>query len=274
MKSPKDQTVLITGSNSGIGHATAKLLAQAGYITYGGARRAETFSEIEKIGVHPLQIDMIDETSMAEAVKQIETKHGAVDVLINNAGFGQMGPIEEITTQQWQQQYQTNVFGLVRLTQLVLPAMREQRSGRIINLSSMGGQFTFPLAGAYHSTKYALESINEALRFEVKSFGIDVIVIQPAAVATPLAATALETIRTSQTSSYQTILNAFYRTSEQLADMDALSPEDVAQVILGAVQSRRPKPRYKIGRMARLLPIMHTLLSDRLWDRLLTRFYS
>jgi NAD(P)-dependent dehydrogenase (short-subunit alcohol dehydrogenase family) len=185
-----------------------------------------------------------------------------------------MGPIEEITPEQWQHQYQTNVFGLVRLTQLVLPAMRRQQSGRIINLSSMGGQFTFPLAGAYHSTKYAVESINEALRFELKPFGIDVVVVQPAVVSTPLASTAVETIRSPQGSAYTPILEAFYRTSQQLSSMGALSPEQVARVIVQAVEAEHPRPRYKIGMMARMLPAMHTLLSDRLWDRLLTRFYS
>ncbi|MBC8100517.1 MAG: SDR family NAD(P)-dependent oxidoreductase, partial [Armatimonadetes bacterium] len=190
MKQAKETVVLITGSNSGIGNATAKLAAAAGYITYGGARREATFGAIQAVGAHPIALDVTDDAMMRAAVAEIEAKHGAVDVLINNAGYGQMGPIEHITREQWLQQYDINVFGLARMAQLVIPAMRRQGSGRIINISSAGGEFTFPLAGAYHSTKYAVESINAALRLELKPFGIQVVTIQPGPVATPLAQSA------------------------------------------------------------------------------------
>ncbi len=173
--SKKDQKViLITGSNSGIGRATAEQAVKQGHTVYGGARRQEAFPDIQAVGAHPLCIDVTSERTMVEAVRYIEQEHGAVDVLVNNAGFGQMGPIEEITREQWLRQYDTNVFGLVRMAQLVTPEMRRKKSGRILNISSMGGEFTFPLAGAYHSTKYAVESINDAMRFELKAFGIQV----------------------------------------------------------------------------------------------------
>ncbi|MBC7872184.1 MAG: SDR family NAD(P)-dependent oxidoreductase [Chitinophagaceae bacterium] len=272
MQQGKDKVMLITGSNSGIGNATAKLAVEAGYIVYGGARRQDTFPAIQAVGAHPLCIDVTNEQSMTDAVKQIEAKHGAVDVLINNAGYGQMGPVEAITHEQWLHQYETNVFGLVRMAQLVIPAMRQEKHGRIINISSMGGQFTFPLAGAYHSTKYAVESINEALRFELKPFGIDVITIQPGPVTTPLAHSAINTLQVSPESPYNTLIQALQRISRQ--SIGYLSAERVAKIILRAAQAPHPKPRYKIGTMAHTLPTLHTLFSDRMWDRMMARFYA
>jgi len=268
----QQQVVLITGSNSGIGHATAQLAVQAGYITYGGARRESTFGVIQSIGAYPLGIDVTNERSMVEAVQHIEAKHGAVDVLINNAGYGQLGPIETITRNQWLNQYETNVFGLIRMAQLVIPAMRQQKRGRIINISSMGGQFTFPLAGAYHSTKYAVESINEALRFELKSFGIDVITIQPGPVSTPLAHSAVNTLDVAADSPYSSLVEALHKMSHQ--SIGYLTPERVAKVIMQAVTACHPRPRYKIGLMAHVMPMLHTLLPDRMWDRLIGRFYA
>lgn len=266
------KVVLITGSNSGIGQATAKRAVEAGYVTYGGARREETFAAITAVGAQPLCVDVTDEASMAEAVAQIEARHGAIDVLINNAGYGQMGPIEYITHAQWLQQYETNVFGLVRMAQLVIPAMRRQKRGRIINISSMGGEFTFPLAGAYHSTKYAVESINAALRFELKPFGIDVITIQPAVVATPLARTAVAALKVPADSPYRRSVEALAKVSQQ--SMGELAPEQVAQVILKAAQARNPLPRYRVGLLAHVMPMLHALLPDRTWDRFVARFYS
>jgi NAD(P)-dependent dehydrogenase (short-subunit alcohol dehydrogenase family) len=266
------KVMLITGSNSGIGNATAKGAVAAGFTVYGGARRQETFPAIQAVGAQPLCLDVTNEDTMVAAVRQIEAKYGAVDVLVNNAGFGQMGPIEEITREQWLYQYETNVFGLVRMAQLVIPAMRHQGRGRIINISSMGGEFTFPLAGAYHSTKYAVESINEALRFELRPFGIEVITIQPGPVSTPLAATAVDTLPTLPDSPYVEISGALRRMSQR--NMGYISPEQAARVIVNAAQAQRPRPRYKIGMMAQALPMLHTLLSDRMWDRLMSRFYA
>ncbi|GAB4510799.1 MAG: oxidoreductase [Anaerolineae bacterium] len=265
------KVLLITGSNSGIGNATAKLAVQAGYTVYGGARRRETFGAIEAVGAHPLCIDVTDERSMVEAVRQIEAQHGAVDVLVNNAGFGQMGPVELVTPEQWQYQFQTNVFGLVRMAQLVIPAMRARGSGRIFNISSMGGEFTFPLAGAYHATKYAVESINEAMRFELKPFGIDVITIQPGVVATPLTQSSAESLQVPADSPYYSIVSAFQRMSNNLSGF--LTPEQVAQVLVQAMQARHPRPRYKIGLMAHALPTLRGVLGDRMWDRMLGRLY-
>ena len=266
------RVLLITGSNSGIGNMTAKYAVEAGFMTYGGARRPDAFAAIQAVGARPIQLDVTHEQSMIAAIKQIEVEQGKVDVLINNAGFGQMGPIEDITREQWLRQYETNVFGLVRMAQLVIPGMRRQKWGRIVNISSMGGEFTFPLAGAYHSTKYAVESINEAMRFELKPFGIDVITIQPGPVSTPLAHAAANDLKTSPDSPYRGIIQAFQRVSQQ--SMGYLSPEKVAQVILRAVQAPRPRPRYKVGMMAHVMPVIHSVLPDRLWDSVVSQFYS
>lgn len=265
------QVMLITGSNSGIGLATAKLAVAAGYLTFGGARRKETFEAVTAVGAQALYLDVTDEHSVAEAVSQIEAHYGAIDVLVNNAGFGQMGAVEQVSLENWYKQYATNVFGLVRTAQLVIPAMRRQRRGRIINISSMGGEFTFPLAGAYHSTKYAVESINDALRFELKPFGIDVISVQPGPVATPLAHAAGTALQPSPDDPYEPLIAAFTRMSAQQGSY--LSPEQVAQVIVRAARTRRPRARYKVGLMARVMPRLRHALPDRMWDGLIGRLY-
>lgn len=263
--------VLITGSNSGIGHAVAEQAVQKGLTVYGGARRRETFAAIEAVGATPLWLDVMDETSMQAAVSLIEARHGAVDILVNNAGYGQMGAVEEIPLSRWRVQYETNVFGLVRLTQLVIPAMRARGRGRILNVSSMGGEFTFPLASAYHSTKYAVESINDALRFELHPFGIQVISIQPGAVATPLAA-AVETLTTPPDSPYARQVAALHRLSGQ--SLGYLTAAQVARVVVSAMTAQRPRTRYKIGWMAHLMTRTRALLGDRQWDGLLRQVYG
>lgn len=263
--------MLITGSNSGIGHALAKQAVRAGFTVYGGARRPQTFGAIEAVGACPLQIDVTDSETMKQAVRQIEAAHGAVDVLVNNAGFGQLGPIEDITREQWSRQFETNVFGLAEMARLVIPAMRRKQQGRIINISSMGGLFTFPLAGAYHATKYAVESISDAMRFELKPFGIKVIAIQPGPVSTPLAQTAAETITAPADSPYRKLIDGVERMSQ--SNMGYVTPERTATIILRAAQIRNPRTRYKVGMMSRVLPTMHRLLSDGMWDRFVGMFY-
>ena len=272
MTQKASRVILITGSNSGIGKATAEKAVKQGHIVYGGARQRENFPAIQEVGAHPVHIDVTDEQTMVAAVESIERRHGAVDVLVNNAGYGQMGPIEAITREQWLHQYNTNVFGLVRMAQLVIPGMRHQQSGRILNISSAGGEFTFPLAGAYHSTKYAVESINEAMRYELKPFGIHVITIQPGPVSTPLAHSAANSLHAEPDSPYWGMVQAFQRTAQNT--MGYLTPERVADAILCAMTSRNPRPRYKIGMMANTMPLIRSFLPDRLWDRFVGLFYT
>ena len=167
------KAVLVTGCSSGIGRATAERLARSGWTVYATARRVEAIAGLESAGCRLLALDVNDEASMRAAVAAIEAEHGAVGVLINNAGYSQSGAVESVAMEDVRRQFETNVFGLVQLTQLVLPKMRAQRWGKVVNVSSMGANFTFPGGGFYHATKYALEAISDALRFEVRAFGVD-----------------------------------------------------------------------------------------------------
>ncbi len=185
------RAVLITGCSSGIGRATALRLAKAGWPVYASARRPESIADLTGAGCATLTLDVTDEGSMRAAVAEIEREHGAVGVLINNAGYSQSGPVEQVGLQAVRRQFETNVFGLVALTQMVLAKMREQRWGKIVNVGSMGGRLTFPGAGHYHATKHAIEAISDALRFEVRGFGIDTILIEPGLIVTDFAAAAV-----------------------------------------------------------------------------------
>src|SRR5579884_2178747 len=178
------KAVLITGCSSGIGAATARRLAAEGYTVYATARRPQTLAELERGGCRTLALDVTDEASMRAAVDEVTRVEGAVGVLVNNAGYSQSGAIESISMEDVRRQFETNVFGLIRMCQLVLPGMRAQRWGKIVNVGSMGGRLTFPGGGLYHATKYAVEALSDALRFEVRGFGVDVIVIEPGLIVT------------------------------------------------------------------------------------------
>src|SRR3954447_5585821 len=186
----RSEAVLITGCSSGIGRATAEHLAKHGHTVYATARRLDSIRDLESHGCRLLELDVTDEQSMTAAVQAVEEAEGAVGVLVNNAGYSQSGAVESVPMDAVRRQFETNVFGLVRMCQLVLPGMRAQRWGRIVNVSSMGGTFTFPGGGAYHATKYAVEAISDALRFEVQGFGIGVTVVQPGLIRSEFATTA------------------------------------------------------------------------------------
>src|SRR5215210_2644481 len=185
------RTVLITGCSTGIGRACAQRLARAGHTVYATARRVDSIEDLRAAGCRTLALDVTDEESMKAAVEAVEAEQGAVGALVNNAGYSQSGAIETVSLDDLRRQFETNVFGLVRMCQLVLPGMRAAGSGRIVNMSSMGGNFTFPGGGAYHATKYAVEAISDALRFEVRNFGIQVAVIEPGLIKTNFAETAV-----------------------------------------------------------------------------------
>jgi NAD(P)-dependent dehydrogenase (short-subunit alcohol dehydrogenase family) len=273
----KQLVVLITGSSSGIGKATARLFAEHGHITYATARRRETFPELRTLACHPLYIDLTDEASMLAAVQDIETKHGAVDVLINNAGYSQAGPLEELPLSAMRQQFETNVFGPMRLSQLVLPGMRNNGGGRIITVSSLAGVVTMIGTGAYTMSKHAVECFSDALRYEVKPFGVNVITIQPGGVSTNF--TSVEEAlfcQGNQNSPYTTFRENVCKTLHQGASSNPLilKPEQVAQVILKAATAPRPRKRYQVGILARTLPRIRNLLPEFMWDRLVARMYS
>src|SRR4029453_18126415 len=196
MGTQASKAVLITGCSTGIGRATAEHLARRGWSVYATARRPETIQDLAGAGSRILALDVCDEGSRRAAVDTIERAEGAVGVLVNNAGYGQEGAFESTPMAEVRRQFETNVFGLVRLSQLCLPGMRRQRWGRIVNLSSMGGKLTLPGGAFYHATKHAVESLSDALRFEVQGFGVDVIVIEPGPIKTRFGDTAIDSIGT------------------------------------------------------------------------------
>src|SRR5947209_16169675 len=196
------KSVLITGCSSGIGAATAELLAERGWKVYATARRQETLTALAEKGCETLALDVCDEASMRAAIQHVTDAEGAVGVLVNNAGYSQSGAVETVPPDQIRRQFETNVFGLVRMCQLVLPGMREQRWGKIVNISSMGGRLTFPGGGLYHATKYAVEAISDALRFEVRGFGVDVILIEPGLIVTNFGETATASVSSGDDGPY------------------------------------------------------------------------
>ena len=250
------KAVLITGCSTGIGRATAERLAAGGWKVYATARRLESIADLAAKGCETLALDVTDEASMEAAVKHVEDAEGAVGVLINNAGYSQSGAVETVPMEEVRRQFETNVFGLVRMCQLVLPGMRAQQHGRIVNVSSMGANFTFPGGGFYHATKYAVEAISDALRFEVKGFGIDVVIVQPGFIRTGFAEAATQ---------------AMPGGPEEHGPLAKLggSPETVARTIERAITTRSPKIRYRVTPSARLLVGQRALMTDGMWDRFL-----
>jgi len=273
--------VLISGCSSGIGAATAEALALAGHTVYATARQTETLADLEALGCRPLALDVTSEDSMIAAVKAVEAEHGHVGTLINNAGYGEYGPIEETDLERVRTMFETNVFGLARLTQLVLPAMRRSRSGRIVNIGSMGGRITFPVGGFYHATKYAVEAISDALRVEVKPFGIDVILVEPGLVRTNFEGRVSESLEVGTPqpgadSAYAALLavNEKNLTGGYANDFMATGPEAVAAVIVKAVDSSRPRSRYVVTSAAKVMINLRRFGGDRVWDAAMRRQFG
>ena len=262
--------VLVTGCSSGIGAATADFLVKAGHTVYATARRTETLRSLELAGARTLALDVTSEDSMAEAVRAVEAEHGRVGVLVNNAGYGEYGTIEEVELDRVRTMFETNVFGLSRMTQLVLPGMREAKAGRIVNIGSMGGRFTWPVGGYYHATKYAVEAITDALRNEVRPFGIHVSLIEPGLIRTRFEETALtsDAAAVDESSPYAALLAASAQaTAGGYANPRlAAGPESVARAVLKAIESSNPRSRYVITSAARAMIAARTIGGDRVWD--------
>ncbi|MER6914756.1 SDR family NAD(P)-dependent oxidoreductase [Streptomyces sp. NPDC000594] len=275
---PSSSPVLITGCSSGMGRQTALALHRLGHPVYATARRPGDLAELAAEGMTTLALDVTDEESMTAAVTRVEQDHGAVGILVNNAAYGLHLPVEIAGPQEMRAQFETNVFGPVRLTQLVLPAMRAARTGRIVNISSMGGRFSPPGGGFYHSTKHALEAISDSLRLEVAPFGVKVVVVQPGPTITDFAGTAVGTMHASTTGDHP------YDTfRDELADLyanktftrrgGAVPAEAATKVIVRAATTPRPRARYAIGAMARTVMTARRLLPDAAFDALLRRSF-
>ena len=265
------KTVLITGASSGIGEETAKSLLAAGYIVYAGARRVDRMQPLVDAGARLLALDVTDDTSMTTAVETIVRETGRIDVLINNAGYGSYGALEDVPLEEARRQFDVNIFGLARLTQLVLPTMRAQRSGRIVNISSIGGKIGEPFGSWYHATKFAVEGLSDSLRMELRQFDIDVVVIQPGAIISEWNGIARDgLIKYSGNGPYRDSARAYVKFMET-ADSGRLPspPSVVAKTIVKAVQARRPKTRYVTGGGAKPVLFLRRVLSDRAFDAMM-----
>jgi NADP-dependent 3-hydroxy acid dehydrogenase YdfG len=283
MPDAPSKAVLITGCSSGIGEATARRLAGHGWSVYASARRLESIEHLAADGCKLLQLDVCDEPSMRAAVETVEREHGAVGVLVNNAGYSQGGPIEQVPLEAVRRQFETNVFGLIALTQLVLPAMRKQHWGKVVNIGSMGGKLTLPGGGLYHATKHSLEAISDALRFEVRGFGVDVVLVEPGLIVTEFGKTAVATV--NEADSGVQVANGgnadpYKKFNTKLAAMTAGvyegpmrhlggGPDVVAKAIEKAISRRRAPSRMLLTPSARLTVLQRKLLPDRLWDAML-----
>lgn len=270
MTSPRSSLpVLITGCSTGIGRATALHLVRDGRVVWATARNVDSLAELSDAGCTVRALDVTDEGSASAVVREIEDAHGSVGGLVNNAGYGEYGPVEALTIDQWRRQFETNLFGAVRLSQLVLPGMRRAGWGRIVNVSSMGGRATLPGGGAYHASKYALEAMSDALRFEVRGFGIRVSLVEPGPVSSDFV---------TEATTPPVADGPYARFAAAVAGVNARaygssrgtnSSEDIAKVIGRALAARSPRPRYLVGSTARLLVTAHTVLPTRLWDAFL-----
>lgn len=263
---------LVTGASSGIGAESAKHLAAAGFLVYAAARRTDRLGELASGSIRPLTMDVTDDDSVTAGVQQVLAEAGRIDALVNNAGYGSYGAVEDVPLDEARRQFEVNLFGLARLTQLVIPGLRQQGSGRIVNISSMGGRFAMPFGAWYHATKFAVEGFSDALRQELAPFGIQVVVIEPGGIKTEWggisAASALER---SGEGPYAARVQ---RIARALAGSDrrfGSEPGVVAKAITTAVTARRPRTRYAIGAGAKPAIYARRLLPDRVMDALIGR---
>jgi NAD(P)-dependent dehydrogenase (short-subunit alcohol dehydrogenase family) len=271
-KSPASKVALVTGASSGMGKETAKRLLQEGLVVYVAARRLDQMEDLRSLGAVPLKMDITVEEDVVAAITQIQSAHGGLDVLVNNAGFGMYGSMEESTIEDARYQFEVNLFGMARLTQLALPAMRKKGAGTIINISSMGGKIYTPLGSWYHATKHAVEGWSDCLRIELAPFGIQVVIIEPGAIATEWGNVLLEPmLKRSGHGPYQALAQAMAKAmrSSYAKAGSASPPSVVADAILQAVRARRPKTRYVMGKLAKPLMFVRKYFGDRFFDMLI-----
>ena len=267
--------VLITGCSSGLGEATARALRAAGHLTIATARSVDRLANLKALGCEVLALDVADEASRRAAIGEAERRFGALGVLINNAGYGQYGPLEEISPEHLRRVFETNLFGMLRLAQLALPGMRAAGRGRIVNISSVAGRVTTQGGGAYHMTKFAVEALADALRPEVKPFGIDVVNVLPGPFVSRYGETAVASIPDTGPDSpyavYKRGIAKYVRNFVRPGGFGVMTADHVASTVLKAATVARPRTRYNVGFFAKLGPIGRALSPDRVVDAYLTR---
>jgi len=263
------KTVLVTGASAGIGKATAIYLAQSGYNVYGAARRTEKMQDLKDYGIKPITLDVTKDESLMACVEKIFKEAGSIDILVNNAGFGSYGAVEDVTMQDAKYQLEVNVFGAMRLTQLVLPKMRQNKYGKVVNISSVGGKIAFPFGGWYHASKFAIEALSDAMRVEVKQFGIDVIIVEPGGTKSEWGDIAVESLmRVSGKTAYERLANAFKKSFTQMAE-NVPEPIVIAELIKKGIEANKPKTRYVGGYMAKPMLLLRKVLSDKMLERVI-----
>lgn len=278
-ESQVSRAVLVTGCSSGIGRATALMLAGAGWPVWATARRPDTLAELAAAGCRTLALDVTDSGSIAAAVAAVEAEHGAVGVLVNNAGYSQSGAVEAVPMQRVRAQFDTNFFGPVELIQRVLPRMRAQGWGRVVNMSSMGGKLVFPGGGYYHATKYAIEAMSDALRFELRPFGIAVVLVEPGLIKSGFAeavSSGLDGFAVDE--AYRRFHEAVATSTRDVYEKGPLArlagtPDDVARAVLRAITKARPRARYTVSMSAKLFLAQRRMLGDAGWDWLMRQSF-
>lgn len=271
---------VVTGSSSGIGYETALTLARNRFQTYATMRNLSKRSGIESIAtnevlpIHVVALDVTEDNSVKNAIQQIVSKTGRIDVLVNNAGYALAGAFEDLTMDELKAQFETNLFGVVRVTQAVLPTMRNQRSGIIVNVSTMGGRVAFPGISAYHGSKFALEGLTESIAYELEPFGIKVVLIEPGYIKTNFAAAAVIAKKAQDPNSpYSQLMKSMLKMGDKMME-NASSPESVAKVILDAISSEQPRLRYLAGKDVEATIEARTKMSDTEFMRMMKQRFS
>ena len=267
---------LVTGGSSGIGESTARALHAKGFTVYAVARRVDRMASLSSAGVHTFAMDVTEDASMVAGIDRIVAEQGRIDVLVNNAGYGSYGAVEVVPIDEARRQFEVNVFGLARLVQLVTPHMRAQRSGRIINISSIGGKFYEPFGAWYHATKFAVEGFSDSLRMELRPFGIKVVIIEPGPIRTEWNEIARDSLlERSGSGAYASYARHAHSVMERFDEpARASTPEEVADKIVKAASVKRPAARYPVGRGARMITTSRDLLPDRVFDEVVSRTYG
>jgi NAD(P)-dependent dehydrogenase (short-subunit alcohol dehydrogenase family) len=272
----KNKVALVTGSSSGIGFATAIMLARAGIHTYASMRnlkKSKTITELasaENLPLQVVQLDVNDKKSVKEAITKIVTEKERIDVLVNNAGYGLFGSLEDISIEELKAQFETNFFGVIRVTQLLLPTMRKQKSGTIVNVSSVGGRIGLPVLSAYHSTKFALEGLSESMSYELEPFGIRVVIIEPGVIRTNIMNSSIIAKKAQDPKSpYFSLIHKVENNFKLMMENESSPPEEVAKAILGVVTSENPQLRYTVGNDAATMIQARVNMSDNQFKKMI-----